>query len=79
MLFLNIQLIFISIFFSFFRKKLPIVVYFSPSVCHAVRLSVRPSVSIISFRGILISNRVNRPIDLKIGLNGLKWRDFLKF
>ena len=48
-----------SIFF-FFRKKLPIVVVrdVCPSVC--------PSVEIISFRGISISNG---PIDLKMSMN----------
>ena len=42
--------------FFFFSKKLPIVVVHD--IC--------PSVSIISFRGILISNR---PIDLKMSMN----------
>ena len=62
--------------FFLFSKKLPIVVVrdvcpsVRQSVCPSVRLSVCPSVrlssvEIISFRGILISNR---PIDLKIGL-----------
>ena len=43
--------------FFFFRKKQPIVV---------VRRDVCPSVEIISFRGILISNR---PIDLKMSMD----------
>ena len=43
--------------FSFFEKT---------TYCRARRLSVRPSVEIISFRGNSLSNR---PIDLKIGLN----------
>ena len=50
-----------SVVFSFFEKKLPIVVVCD--VCPSVRLS---SVEIIYFCGILISNR---PIDLKIGLD----------
>ena len=44
--------------FSFFEK--------TTYCCRARRLSVRPSVEIISFRGNSLSNR---PIDLKIGLN----------
>ena len=50
--------------FFLFLKKLPIVVV--RDVCPSVRLSVRPSVEIISFRGNLLSNV---PIDLKIGEN----------
>ena len=50
--------------FFFFRKKLPIVVV--RDVCPSVRLSIRPSVEIISFRG---NSLPNRPIELKIGLN----------
>ena len=44
--------------FSFFEK--------TTYCCRARRLSVRPSVEIISFRGNSLSIR---PIDLKIGLN----------
>ena len=51
---------FLVVFFSFFEKKLPIVV-----VCD-VCPSVRPSVEIFSFCGISISNR---PIDLKMSMN----------
>ena len=50
--------------FSFFRKKIPIVVV--RDVRPSVVPSVRPSVSIISFLGNLISSKL---IDLKIGLN----------
>ena len=49
--------------FSFFFEKIPIVVV--RDVCP----SVRPSVEIISFHGILISNW---PIDLKMSMNVLK-------
>ena len=44
--------------FSFFEK--------TTYCCRARRMSVRPSVEIISFRGNSLSNR---PIELKIGLN----------
>ena len=44
--------------FSFFEK--------TTYCCRARRLSVRPSVEIISFRGI---SKSNRPIDLKMSMN----------
>ena len=71
----NLETSTVLVFNSFvlFSKKLPIVVVrdLCPSVRPSVRQSVCPSVrlssvEIISFRGILISNR---PIDLKIGLD----------
>ena len=46
------------VFFSFFEK--------TTYCCCTRRLSVRPSVSIISFRGISISNK---PIDLRMSMN----------
>ena len=55
--------------FFFFRKKYLLLSYamsVRPTVCPSVRLSVCPSVSIISFRGISISNK---PIDLKMSMN----------
>ena len=52
--------LFFSNFLFFSKKKLPIVVV--RNVCP----SVRPSVEIIYFCGISISNR---PIDLKMSLN----------
>ena len=55
---------YLLVFFSFFRKKLPIVVV--RDVCPSVCLSVRPSVEIISFCG---NSLFNRPIELKIRLN----------
>ena len=68
---MSIGLCFLVVF-SFFRKKLPIVVVrdvcpsVRPSVRLSVRLSVCPSVEIISFRG---NSLPNRSIELKIGLN----------
>ena len=62
MIFLNI--VCFLVVFSFFRKKLPIVVV--RDVCPSVCPSVRPSVEIIYFRG---NSLPNRPIELKIGLN----------
>ena len=53
---------YIVVFFS--SKKLPIVVVHD--ICPSVRPSCRPSVKIISFRGISISNR---PIDFKMSMN----------
>ena len=50
-------------FFSFFEKLHIVVVR---DVCPSVCLSVSPSVEIISFRGISISNK---PIDLKMSMN----------
>ena len=52
------------VFFSFFQKKIPIVVV--RDACPSVRRAVHQSVEIISFRGISISNR---PIDLKMSMN----------
>ena len=55
--------------FFFFRKNYLLLLYATsvrPSVCPSVRLSVRPSVEIISFRG---NSLPNWPIKLKIGLN----------
>ena len=49
---------FYLVVFSFFKK--------TTYCCRARRLSVRPSVEIISFRSNSLSNR---PIELKIGLN----------
>ena len=55
---MNSYMLFVLVFFSFFEK--------TTYCCRARRLSVRPSVEIISFLGNSLSNR---PIDLKIGLN----------
>ena len=51
--------------FFFFRKNYLLLLY-ATSVRPSVRLSVRPSVEIISFRG---NSLPNWPIKLKIGLN----------
>ena len=53
--FINIHFL---VVFSFFEK--------TTYCCRTRRLSVRPSVEIISFRG---NSLPNRPIELKIGLN----------
>ena len=52
-------------YFLFFPKNY-LLLSCATSVRPSVRLSVRPSVEMISFRGNSLSNR---PIDLKIGLN----------
>ena len=51
--------------FSFFRKNY-LLLLCATSVRPSVRRAVRPSVEIISFCGISISNR---PIDLKMSMN----------
>ena len=56
----------ISFLVGFFFRKNYLLLSHATSVCPSVRLSVCQSVSIISFRGILISNR---PIDLKMSMN----------
>ena len=52
------ELLLFLVVFSFFEK--------TTYCCRARRLSVRPSVEIISFRG---NSLPKRPIELKIGLN----------
>ena len=60
----NLTISFFSSFF-FFRKHY-LLLSCATSVRPSVRLSVRPSAEIISFRG---NSLPNRPIELKIGLN----------